>query len=189
MDQKDISQLIQEDQWMMSILRAVQQLQLPDWWVSAGFVRAKVWDTLHDFARRTPLGDIDVIYFDPSTMDEAPEKVYQAQLAKAIPDQTWSVVNQARMAAINQDEPYTSSVDALSKFPETASCVAVTIDDQGFLQLAAPLGIADLVGLVVRPSPVFVPRLDRLVKRQRQKKWKEKWPKLRFAIEGFDPEP
>lgn len=186
MNKQDICQLINEDQWMLSILQAVRELQLPDWWIGAGFVRNKVWDTLHGFSDRTLLGDIDVIYFDASSMEEAPEQSYQSRLLQAMPDQTWSVTNQARMAIINHDEPYTSSVDALSQWPETATCVAVTMDDQGAVHLAAPLGVADLVGMIVRPSPAFVPRLDRLIERQQGKKWKEKWPKLRFAIEGFE---
>lgn len=70
----DIVRIIQEDEWMMDILRSAQSLNLPDWWVCAGFVRSKIWDVLHEFDERTPLSDIDVIYFDPSNIDEETEK-------------------------------------------------------------------------------------------------------------------
>ncbi len=50
---------------MMDILRAAQALQLPDWWVCAGFVRATIWDALHGYKVRTPTPVIDLIYFDP----------------------------------------------------------------------------------------------------------------------------
>jgi len=43
----DILALIRDDPWMMAVLQAVRQQQLPDCWVGAGFVRRKVWDTLH----------------------------------------------------------------------------------------------------------------------------------------------
>ena len=32
--------------------------------------RSKIWDILHDFSERTPIPDIDVIYFDPTNIDE-----------------------------------------------------------------------------------------------------------------------
>lgn len=41
-NEKEIIQLIKEDEWMMDILRAVKSLHLPDWWVCAGFVRSKI---------------------------------------------------------------------------------------------------------------------------------------------------
>jgi len=72
----DIEQGISEDEWMMETLRIVERLALPDWYVGAGFVRNKIWDVLHDYAKRTPLDDIDVIYFDPS--DISIEKVWYA---------------------------------------------------------------------------------------------------------------
>ena len=49
---------------MMEILTTVEKLQLPDSWICAGFIRSKVWDHLHEKEYRTPLADIDVIYFD-----------------------------------------------------------------------------------------------------------------------------
>ena len=66
----DILALIGEDLWMMGVLRAVRQLQLPDGWVGAGFVRRKVWDTLHGFKEPTLLNDIDVLFFDPNDLRE-----------------------------------------------------------------------------------------------------------------------
>lgn len=70
----DIIKLISEDDWMMTILATVKSLNLPDWWVCAGFVRSKIWDTLHGYSKRTPLSDIDVIYFDKRNVDESEEK-------------------------------------------------------------------------------------------------------------------
>lgn len=64
----DLERLIKADIWMMDILKTVEKLQLPDCWVCAGFVRSKVWDTLHEYSSRTPIADIDVIYFDKWTI-------------------------------------------------------------------------------------------------------------------------
>lgn len=163
---------------MVAVLRAVRTLNLPDWWVGAGFVRSKVWDYLHGYARPTPLSDIDVIYFDPADTSEAAEKGHELQLSGLLGGLPWSVKNQARMHEKNGDAPYRSSVDALSRWPETATCVAVTLTQDGRLKLAAPHGIADLVSLTVRPSPAF--RLEAYRDRVGRKGWQQKWPNLTF---------
>jgi hypothetical protein len=40
----EMSQLIRNDAWMMGVLRAAESLNLPDWWIGAGFLRNKVWN-------------------------------------------------------------------------------------------------------------------------------------------------
>jgi len=71
--ENDIIQLVKEDEWMMDILYTTQSLHLPDWWVCAGFVRSKIWDTIHGFTERTPIPDIDVIYFEERNIEESEE--------------------------------------------------------------------------------------------------------------------
>lgn len=78
--EQDIIRLIENDEWMMDILQMAKSLELPDWWICAGFVRSKVWDTLHDYEIRTATPDIDVIYFDQLHTDE----VYEQSLEKAL---------------------------------------------------------------------------------------------------------
>lgn len=69
-NEEDLLQAVKEDRWMIDILAAARELQLPDSWVCAGFVRSKVWDVQHGFAVRTPLADVDVIYYDPEDLRE-----------------------------------------------------------------------------------------------------------------------
>jgi hypothetical protein len=40
---------------MMDIIKSAKSLNLPDWWICAGFVRSKIWYTLHYFNERTPI--------------------------------------------------------------------------------------------------------------------------------------
>lgn len=47
---------VREDEWMMDILAAAKTLELPDWWICAGFLRSKMWDEMHRYEYRTPLG-------------------------------------------------------------------------------------------------------------------------------------
>lgn len=178
--EEDIVKTIQEDGWMMDILKAAEAAGLPDWWICAGFVRSKIWDVLHDIRERTPLPDIDVIFFDKENTGEASEKEAEQLLGRLLPGVPWSVKNQARMAVRNGMPPYASSIDAVSKFPETATALAVTLD-QGRLKLGAPWGVEDAVSGVVRPTSFFLENEEkREIYRQRiiKKKWHLSWSGL-----------
>src|SRR5690606_25350077 len=96
-NEEDILRAIQADDWMMAVLETAERLNLPDWWICAGFVRTKIWDELHGFNERTPLEDIDVVYFNPEAVDEAEEKRFEEKLLQLMPDLPWSVKNEAKM--------------------------------------------------------------------------------------------
>lgn len=105
MTEKDIKDIIRQDKCMMEVLKIVQSQNLPDWWIGAGFVRNKVWDVLHGYKERTPLNDIDVIYFDETDLSESKEKALEKVLHQKL-NIPWSVKNQARMAIVRGDGPY-----------------------------------------------------------------------------------
>ena len=71
------------DDSMMGVLRAVRDLELPDCWIGAGFLRNKVWDELHNSQYRS-LFDIDVIYFEEGG-SEAEEHEQIARLKTEYP--------------------------------------------------------------------------------------------------------
>jgi hypothetical protein len=50
-NEEKIIELITKDKWMMNILKAVKSLNFPDWWICAGFVRSKIWNTLHNLMK------------------------------------------------------------------------------------------------------------------------------------------
>ncbi|MED4206927.1 nucleotidyltransferase family protein [Neobacillus mesonae] len=183
MNEEKIITLIKEDKYMMDILKAAKSLNLPDWWVCAGFVRSKIWDTLHNFSKRTPLQDIDVIYFDPVNTDESEEKKYEKKLKTLNPHIPWSVKNEARMHVKNNIHPYSSSVDAISKFPETATALGVKLDAEDNVLLASPCGIQDVVNLEVKPTPFFIETKERIQiyeDRITNKNWKTIWGDLKI---------
>ncbi len=175
---EDIIRIIQQDEWMMHVLHTTKQLELPDWWVCAGFVRSKIWDMLHGFSRRTQLKDVDVIYFDRDRIDEFQEKILENHLKEKEPGIPWSVKNQARMHGINQLPPYNSSVDAISKFPETATALGVKLDVENNLLLAAPCGIQDVIQMKVRPTSHFAQSkklMEIYQQRVESKNWTTTW--------------
>lgn len=187
MTKKDIILLIQNDKWMMDILKTVEDLNLPDWWIGAGFIRGKVWDTLHDYKKRTLVPDIDVIYFDKKDFTRIEEKLYSTEkeieyqdaLDKIMPKVKWSVTNQARMYLLHNDKPYKDSKESLSNWVETATCIGVRLNS-GKLTLVAPFGITDLVSLVLKPTPKFNKNRKTFNTRIKKKNWLKKWPKLQI---------
>nr|WP_251041114.1 nucleotidyltransferase family protein [Bacillus sp. ISL-45] len=182
MSKEDVIKLIQTDQRMMEIIHAASTLDLPDWWICAGFVRSKIWDTLHGFEEPTLTPDVDVIYFDPAIINEDYEKTLENQLKSLIPDVPWSVKNQARMHVVNQIPPYTSSEDAISKFPETATALGVKLDKEKRLVLTAPCGLEDVFHMEIKPAPFFTETRERAAiyeERLIKKNWTAKWPMVK----------
>ena len=181
--EKDIVLIIQQDRWMMELLKAAKSLNLPDWWICAGFIRSKIWDVLHDFEERTSSPDIDLIYFDPINIDKKVEGKHEEVLYEILPSIPWSVKNQARMHIVNNIPPYSSATDAISKFPETATALGVMLDKEDNVILTAPHGIWDVVNMKVTPTPFFCESKERLLiyeKRMRNKNWKSIWPNVKY---------
>ena len=47
------------------------------------------------------------------------------------------------------------------------------------VEVIAPFGVNDLIGLIVRPTPHFASKLHIYRERLREKNWISRWPKLR----------
>ncbi len=180
MDSSDILTLIEKDPWMMEILRTVEVLDLRDWWIGAGFVRGKVWDHLHGYKKRTPLPDIDIIYFDPKAVPIEDEVRIWKIVKNKYPDLKWSVTNTAFRHIRTGSLPYKNSSDCLSHWVETATCVGVSLKD-GNLSLTAPLGTLDLTSLILRPTDDYRNGKE-MKKRIKEKLWLRKWPKLKVIL-------
>lgn len=173
--------IIAADPVRMRILRQVAALGLADCWVAAGFVRSAVWQHLHRRDRCPLPADIDVIWFDGELASKALDLELEASLRRWDDGINWSVKNQARMHLHNGDRPYASATEAMIHWPETATAVAVRLGANDVIEVAAPFGLDDLFGLIVRPTANFQTEkrqvyLDRL----RTKNWRRTWPKLKI---------
>lgn len=164
---------------MMSVLRTARTLNLPGWLIGAGFIRNKVWDHLSGNKKTiVDTRDIDLVYFDPKGNDEKSDR----ELSNKLKEETginWEVVNQHYAHRWNEIPPYKSTEDAISTWPETATAIGITLDEKGVLKLIAPYGIDDMVNFIVKPSPRFPGGIAEVRKRVANKKWLEKWPKLK----------
>ncbi|GAN69703.1 nucleotidyltransferase family protein [Acetobacter orleanensis] len=174
-----ISALLRADPLRWRLLGMVRDLRLPDAWIGAGFIRNAVWDHLHGRAGSGLHSDVDVIWYDPVQTDPEIDRTYETLLLAAEPGVAWSVKNQARMHKRNGDPPYSSTMDAMRYWPETATALAARRDLNNECHIAAPLGAEDLMNLVLRPTPHFVRnRMRDYHKRVQEKGWTSVWPRL-----------
>jgi len=166
-----------------AILTLVHELDLPQWCISAGFVRNVVWDVFHGYETLSPLTDVDLVYFDPDRSKEE-DWLIEATLKRRL-DVNWSVKNQALMHERNQDSPYKSTLDAMSYWPEVQTAVGVTWTEGGY-DLISPFPLDQVLTCRVtinskRPKPaVFNHRLN-------SKGWLTQWPKLEVDIRNPKP--
>lgn len=171
---------IQKDPWMMEILKAVRDLNLADCYIGAGFLRNKAWDLLHSYNERTALNDIDVVFFDKVNCCANFEKEIEKKLNTQFEKINFEVINQARTHLWHDKEAYTSTYEAISDWVETATCVAIRMNENEELEIIAPYGLSDIENLILRPIP-HLRDLEIFNNRVKSKEWLRKWPKLTIA--------
>jgi len=173
--ESDIELLVRNDKEMMNVLRVARDFNLPNWWIGAGFLRNKVWDSLHDISEPDAT-DVDLVYFDKDNINPEIDWQYDKDLKKIQPGVNWEVKNLARMHHNNgDDDPYTSSENAIAHWPETATAIAIKLVDED-IKLLFSYGPSDLLNIIARPTPYFTSDklpifYDRIAKKQWQKRW------------------
>lgn len=181
--EQDIIDFVQGSGYMMQALKIAAELNLPGWFIGAGFIRNTVWDIQHGFRPAYNFNDLDLCYYKQEGASEEEDELLGHRLSEKLPLK-WEVVNQAYAHTYNNVPPYSSSVDGLAHWVETATCVAVTLNTQGKVEIIAPWGVDDLLGLQLRINPyqkgnAYYEKL--FLDRVHKKGWLERWPKLRLV--------
>lgn len=174
-----IVELIKQDPVRVNALKCVSQLGLPQCYIAAGFVRNLVWDALHGFQVATPLNDADVIYFAPDERDPNAYLYYEAQLKQVMPEINWQVRNQAIMHTRNGDLPYTSSLDAMSYWPEKETAIGIRQVVPEKYECISAFGYESLFGYCVTHNPKR--SQETFKSRVNSKGWLVKWSSLRIV--------
>lgn len=150
-----------------------------DW---GGFLRNKIWDTISGISDHK-ITDTDLVYFDASDITPERDWSYDEMLQHKDPDNRWQVRNQARMHTMHGLPPFSSTQDGISHWVETATAVAVKIDEYGKLRFLFCYGTDDLLQLIARPSPCMRGDLiDVFHARMAKKRWQDRWPMLKIEI-------
>ena len=98
--------------------------------------------------------DIDVIYYDRTNIEKRKRNM-KKRLRSCYRQFLGQLKTRHECMVPIIVPPYSSAVDAIGKFPETATALGVKLDDKNNLQLTAPHGINDFVNMVVKPTPFF----------------------------------
>jgi len=174
----ELIDLIQNDPERMRVLSIVSQLGLPDCYVAAGFIRNLVWDSI--YSTNTALNDIDIVFYNKSDLNNVIEKQISDQLNEQYPGTLWEAKNQAFMNSRNGDSPYTSSLDAMSYWPEKETAIGAALDMHNSITIVSAFGLEGLFSGKIshnkeRSKDVFM-------KRVHTKKWLTVWPKLQVVL-------
>jgi uncharacterized protein len=148
----ELRELVLGSAWLTNLLRLVAALDLPDCWIGAGAVRDLVWDIRFGPGfDPASIADVDVVFFDADDLSAKQEHAVERTLRKKEPSVEWDVKNQARVHLWYEARfggraaPLRSTTDGVATWPETATAVAVRLDGDGALEIAAPLGLDDLL--------------------------------------------
>lgn len=175
-----VIELITLDELRLNALKCVRLLDLPECYLAAGFVRNLVWDHLHHKSEPTPLNDVDVIYFDFNESNPDKYLDYELKLNEWLPKLNWQVRNQALMNLRNNDEPYRSSLDAMSYWPEKETAIGIRQLSNGHFDCISAFGFDSLFKLQVTYNPK---RLKSVFEhRIKSKGWLTIWDKLTITL-------
>ena len=183
-NEQEILDAFRENPDMMTILTIIRDLGLKDSWLAAGSVRNFICNLLSYKSPFDSETDVDVIFFDPDVSYEETVSL-EKKLREDFPRYQWELKNQVYMHLHSPHTvPYTSSCDAMSKYPERCTAIGLRLHADATLELFAPYGIEDILNFQVSPTPHFLENEDRMKhyqERLSKKNWQEKWENLTFS--------
>ncbi|KAA9240064.1 nucleotidyltransferase family protein [Aerococcus urinae] len=185
----DIKNIIESSPELMELLKIIRSFKLPDAWLCAGCLRNYLWDYFShaDLNKSIYFSDIDVIFYDKNISYQETFNI-EKTIKERYPYYNWEVRNQYDMHKHSpHSKRYTSSKDAVSKFPEKCTAIAARLDENGQVECYAPYGYEDIIHFKVSPTPHFLADSDRLriyQERVTKKNWQKTWPQL--SIEGIE---
>ncbi len=172
------------------ILERAAELDLPDWWLTAGALFQTVWNVLDGRSAAAGILDYDLFYFDANDLSAEAETNVNDAAGELFSDLDILVEarNEARVHLWYEEEfgvpgkRFESSCDAIDHFAASTCCFAISRHANGEFEVYAPHGYGELLSWRVRPNPVLAPRG---VYEAKGRRWKQEWPSL--SIEPWPP--
>ncbi|WP_311030127.1 nucleotidyltransferase family protein [Mesorhizobium koreense] len=188
---ESLHSILLESPLLAPIIEDWEKLELPDCWLVAGSLAQTVWNHVFNLPLAYGISDVDIVYFEPHDLSQGTEARHAARIRKAFSHlPVWiDVKNEARVhlwyaakfgSAIT---PYTSTVDAITTFPTTATAIGLRKSPHG-LRLSAPFGVDDLLRAVVRPNKK---QIRREIYEAKISRWIKIWPNLTIIEWDADP--
>lgn len=157
--QERLRAIIRADENLVAFLEAARTLRLPQWRLVAGCIYQTVWNSLSGKPAGTGIKDYDLIYFDTDVSWEAEDAVINR--ADAVFGGRWPVEirNQARVHLWFEQRfglPYprlNSADEAFGHYAAIVHAVGIRLEDDDTIDIAAPFGLDDVFGMIIRPNP------------------------------------
>lgn len=186
MTEKEILQYFAEDQDIQTILHILHTLNLNDIWLCAGTIRNFIWNILSGKLGFDSETDVDIIFYDEKMTWEESD-IIEEKLKNTYPTYKWELRNQVHMHTSNPNtQAYTSSCDAMSRYPETCTAIGLRLATENEPELFCPYGLESITSFEIRPTPHFLADAERMEtyrRRLAKKDWFQKWPQLRTFYE------
>ena len=160
--ERRLADMVRASPTLMHVLTVVRAQDLPDWRVFSGAVYQTVWNALTGREPDYGVRDYDVAYFDSADIGWDAEDVVIRRVAAAFEPPLKEMVevrNQARVHLWFESkfgESYTplgGTDEALERFVCPAFGVAVRLEPDDRISVAAPFGLEDVFGMRLRPNP------------------------------------
>ena len=90
------------------------------------------------------------------------------------------VKNQARMHVVTGEPNRTSLEDAIMNWPETATSIAVRLNELDEVEVLAPNGLSDVLKMIVKPTKYHALHRVSYDKRKSDKNWQKNWPEIEY---------
>ena len=185
-DRRRVLELIlRMDPVVMRVLRIARGLALPDWRLASGAIYQTVWNALTGRPAGHGIRDFDLVYFDGDTSYEAEDRVITRARPRfsGLPAPV-EIRNQARVPLWFRQKhgidypPLACTDEALLNYAARTHAVAVRLEADGRLSLAAPFGLADIFAMRLVPNPALDNSAAYLDKALRMK---AAWPELEIV--------
>ena len=151
----ELRRILRGSDRLMGILEAVRGCDSPGWLVG-GVLYKLVRNRLHGYPETAHAEDVDVVFFAPDDLGLKREQAVERDLRVRRPDVPWEAKNQAAVHVWYEGKfghvvpPLRSSEEGIAANPGTATAVGVRLLADDGLYVAAPLGLDDRLGMVMR---------------------------------------
>ncbi len=182
-----LKKILKQSPIMMEILTILDNYSKeneknPILYLSGGSVNQTVFNYYHGYAPEYGIKDYDINYYDADDCYESEDKIIKEVSKRLVHlNVPYDIKNQGRVHLwINNKygmnrKPYTSMENAVSRWGNSISCIAVTMQNKK-LEVICPYGLNDKFSLTVRP--IKTPDYPKEIYDKKTKEWKEKWPML-----------
>lgn len=150
--------IISKNKDLMDIIKYLNKINLPNFYIAAGCVFQTIWNYLDNKPLNDKVKDIDIVYYEKNDLSKESEQAIEDTISMQFQNMSYKfdVHNEARMHLWKEEhegikiEPYKSNEDAMSRWLATIHAIGITLKNNK-IKVYAPYGLSDIYSRTVRP--------------------------------------